>query len=112
MYVKCFSLALIHTQQSKMTVKVHYSTTRALRINISAKFHELEQGICKKFGCPLGSLTFYSKKRDGELLEVHDEASLKELTSNLEDGFRLTLWAYDKHEVGFATMALFDAKNR
>ena len=90
----------IHTQQSKMTVKVHYSTTRALRMNNSAKFHELEQGICKKFGCTLGSLTFYSKKRDGELLEVNDDASLKELTSNLEDGFRLTLWAYDKHEVG------------
>ena len=95
--------SLIHTQQSKMTVKVHYSTTRAMRINILAKFHELEQGICKKFGCPGGSLTFYSKKRDGELLEVNDDVSLKELTSNLEDGFRLTLWAYDKHEVSFAT---------
>ena len=82
-----------------MTVKVHYSTTRALRLNSSAKFNELDQAICKKFGCPTGSLTYYSKKGDGELLEVNDDASMKELTSNLEDGFRLTLWAYDKHEV-------------
>ena len=83
-----------------MTVKIHYSSTRAVRISSSVKFSELDKAICKKFGNPAGSLTFYSKKRNGELLEINDDASLKELTSNLEDGFRLTLWAYDKHEVG------------
>ena len=65
----------------------------------TAKFSELEKAICKKFSNAPGTLTFYSKKRNGELLEVNDDSSLRELTSNLEDGFRLTLWAYDKHEV-------------
>lgn len=82
-----------------MTVKVHYSSTRAIRVNTSVKFADLDKAICKKFGNPQGSLTFYSKKRSGELLEVNSDATLKELTSSLEDGFRLTLWAYDKHEV-------------
>ena len=82
-----------------MTVKVHYSTTRALRMSSSVKFSELEHAICKKFGSSEGTLTFYSKKKSGELLEVCNDATLKELTSNLEDGFRLTMWAYDKHEV-------------
>ena len=63
------------------------------------KFSELEHAICKKFGSSEGTLTFYSKKKSGELLEVCNDATLKELTSNLEDGFRLTMWAYDKHEV-------------
>ena len=96
-----------------MTVKVHYSSTRALRLSSSVKFIELERAICKKFNATSGSLTFYSKKRNGELLEVNDEAALKELTSNLEDGFRLTLWAYDKHEVGVMNMCrhrFFDGK--
>ena len=87
-----------------MTVKVHYSSTRALRVSSSVKFSELDKAICKKFGSALGSLTFYSKKRNGELLEVNDDITLKELTSNLEDGFRLTLWAYDKHEVNSTVM--------
>lgn len=82
-----------------MTVKVHYTTTRAMRMNTSISFVQLQQAICKKFGCPENSLTLWCKKKTGDLKEISDEASFKDVASSLEDGFRLTLWAYDKHEV-------------
>ena len=81
-----------------MTVKVHYSTTRAIRISSSSSFKQLEEAICKKFSVPVGSLTLWSNKKDGDLKEVTDERVYKQVVKNLDDGFRLTLWAYDKQQ--------------
>ena len=39
------------------------------------------------------------KRRSGELTELSGDSDLKEATQGLEDGFRLTLWAYDHHKV-------------
>ena len=39
------------------------------------------------------------KKRSGELGEIMGDVALRTATTNLEDGFRLTVWAYDKQEV-------------
>lgn len=82
-----------------MTVKVHYSTTRALRLSRSSSYSQVEEAICKKFDVPLGSLALWSIKKNGDRKEVADESVYKEVVRNLDDGFRLTLWAYDKHEV-------------
>ena len=90
-----------HSQVSKMTVKVHYSTTRAIRVSTSISFKQLESLICKKFDQEDDSLTLCCKNNIGELIEISDEATLKEACHSLDDGFRLTMWAYDKHEVDF-----------
>ena len=39
------------------------------------------------------------KKRSGELGEMTGDVALRTATTNLEDGFRLTVWAYDRQEV-------------
>lgn len=39
------------------------------------------------------------KKRSGELGEITGDVVLRTATTNLEDGFRLTVWAYDRQEV-------------
>lgn len=82
-----------------MTVKVHYSTTRALRLSRNCSYIQLEEAICNKFGVPIGSLALWSIKKNGDRKEVANERVYKEVVKNLDDGFRLTLWAYDKHEV-------------
>ncbi len=82
-----------------MTVKVHYSTTRALRLSCTCSYSQLIEAICNKFGVPLGYLALWSIKKNGDRREVADESVYKEVVKNLDDGFRLTLWAYDKHEV-------------
>lgn len=84
-----------------MTVKVHYATTRALRVSVFIGYNQLQSLICKKFERPDGSLTLWCKKKSGDLKEIGDEQTLKEVSASLDDGFRLTMWAYDKHEVGF-----------
>ncbi|XP_064396169.1 neutrophil cytosol factor 2-like isoform X2 [Halichondria panicea] len=85
-------------QPSTMTVKVHYSTTRALRLSSTSSYNQLEEAICNKFSVPQGSLTLWSIKKNGDRKEVANEAVYKQVVKNLDDGFRLTLWAYDKHE--------------
>lgn len=81
-------------------MKVHYATTRALRVSSSVTYQQLQHLICKKFDSPEDSLTLWCKKKNGgDLYEINSEQVLKEVTSSLDDGFRLTLWAYDKHEV-------------
>jgi len=87
-----------------MTIKVHYSTTRAIRLSNSSTYQQVEEAICKKFEVQLGSLTLWSKKKNGDLKEVTDETVYKEVVKSLDDGFRLTLWAYDKHEVLMTTL--------
>ncbi len=82
-----------------MTVKVHYSTTRALRLSSTSSYNQLEEAICNKFSVPQGSLTLWSIKKNGDRKEVANEIVYKQVVKNLDDGFRLTLWAYDKHEV-------------
>jgi len=83
-----------------MTVKIHYHMTRAVRVSYSISYKQLQALICKKFELPDDSLTLFCKKKSGgDLREVVDEQTLKEVATNLDDGFRLTLWAYDKHEV-------------
>lgn len=82
-----------------MTVKVHYSTTRALRVSASITYQQLQHLICKKFDRPEDSLTLWCKKKSGELNEIDCEQALKEVSASLDDGFRITLWAYDKHDV-------------
>ena len=84
-----------------MTVKVHYSTTRALRVSLSISYNQLQSLICKKFEQPDDSLTLWCKKKSGDLREITDEKTLRDVSATLDDGFRLTLWAYDKHEVGY-----------
>jgi len=39
------------------------------------------------------------KKRSGELGEITGDVGLRMAATNLEDGFRLTIWAYDRQEV-------------
>lgn len=39
------------------------------------------------------------KKGPGELSEITSDAMLKAACSRLEDGYRLTLWVYDKEQV-------------
>lgn len=39
------------------------------------------------------------KKRSGELGEITGDVGLRTAATNLEDGFRLTIWAYDRQEV-------------
>ena len=46
-------------------------------------------------GCHTGRF----KKGPGELSEITSNASLKAACARLEDGYRLTLWAYDKEQV-------------
>lgn len=43
--------------------------------------------------------TLRYKKRSGELGEITGDVALRTATTNLEDGFRLTVWAYDRQEV-------------
>jgi len=38
------------------------------------------------------------KKRSGELGEITGDVGLRTAATNLEDGFRLTIWAYDRQE--------------
>lgn len=82
-----------------MTVKVHYSVTRALRVSTSITYQQLQNLICKKFDQPEDSLTLWCKKKNGEVNEIKSEQSLREVAASLDDGFRITLWAYDKFEV-------------
>ncbi len=82
-----------------MTVKVHYTSTRALRVSPSILYPEFQALICKKFDCPEDSITLWCKKKCGSLKEINNEESLKVVTNSLDDGYRITLWAYDKHEV-------------
>ena len=39
------------------------------------------------------------KTASGELEQITSDAVLRTAIGNLEDGFRLTLWAYEKNEV-------------
>ena len=82
-----------------MTIKVHYTTTRALRVSSSITYQQLQNLICKKFDCPADSLTLWSKKKNGDLSEIESDQTFKDVSAALDDGFRLTLWAYDKDEV-------------
>lgn len=98
--LQILSWPLTPLQASTITVKVHYSTTRAVRISSTITYQQLQHLICKKFERPEGSLTLWCKKKQsGELNEIYDEQTLKTVSASLDDGFRLTLWAYDKHEV-------------
>jgi neutrophil factor 2 len=81
-----------------MTVKVHYTTTRAVRVLYSIQFNQLGQIICSKFGQHDGSLTLWYKAANGELEQITSDEVLRTAIGNLEDGFRLTLWAYEKNE--------------
>ena len=45
--------------QGSMTVKVHYTTTRALRVSITTGFSQLLHQVCKKLGRPDNSLTLW-----------------------------------------------------
>ena len=94
-------VCLLCTQPSKMTVKVHYATTRALRVSTSISYKQLQSLICTKFEVADDSLTLWCKckKKIGNMKEINDDQSLKEGALCLDDGFRLTLWAYDKREV-------------
>ena len=92
------SLSPSPLQPGMMTVKVHYSTTRAVRVSSSITYQQLQLLICKKFDRPEGSLTLWCKKKTGELNEIDSEAALKEVSASPDDGFRITVWAYDKHE--------------
>ena len=89
-----------------MTVKVHYASTRAMRVSTSISFKQLQSLICKKFDRDVDSLTFWCKKKTGDLKEINDEEALKEACQSLDDGFRLTMWAYDKHEVDIIQICL------
>jgi len=40
-------------------VKVHYTTTRALRVSITIGFSQLLHQVCKKFDRPDNSLTLW-----------------------------------------------------
>lgn len=64
-----------------------------------SSYDQLQKTVCKKFDLPPGSLTLWSKKKNGDLDEITDERVYKQVVKNLDDGFRLTLWAYNKHEV-------------
>ncbi len=46
------------------------------------------------------------KQRTGDLGEITNHDTLKEAATSLEDGFRLTIWAYDKQEVCLTTCNL------
>lgn len=49
-------------------------------------------------GCtPLSNSGSY--KKHGELREITSDSELKQALEVLEEGFRLTVWAYDKEEV-------------
>lgn len=39
------------------------------------------------------------KVSNGELQQVTSDVVLRKAVANLEDGFRLTMWAYEKNEV-------------
>ncbi len=67
----------------------------------SITYQQLQHLISKKFDRPEGSLTLWCKKKSGELNEIESEQILREVSACLDDGFRMTLWAYDKHEVSF-----------
>ncbi|KAL5483803.1 hypothetical protein EMCRGX_G020218 [Ephydatia muelleri] len=85
-------------EEAMVTVKIHYTTTRAIRISKSAGFEELVQAVCEKCERPKNTLTLWFKKGPGELSEITSNASLKAACARLEDGYRLTLWAYDKEQ--------------
>lgn len=95
------SACLRPSQSDTMTVKVHYSTTRAIRMSSRVSYGDLQEIICKKFDLPPNSLTLWCKMKNGELDEVVDDVVLKRVITQLDDGFRLTLWAYDKQEVSW-----------
>jgi hypothetical protein len=42
-----------------MTVKVHYTSTRAVRVLYSVQFNQLCQIVCSKFGQQDGGLTLW-----------------------------------------------------
>lgn len=79
-------------------MKIHYTTTRALRVVHDISFSSLSRLICRKFDRPDNSLVLWYKKPSGDLGEIHNDVLLKAATANLEDGFRLTVWVYDKEE--------------
>ena len=57
-HIACSSI-LVPPPQTTMTVKVHYTTTRAVRVLYSIQFNQLGQIICSKFGQHDGSLTLW-----------------------------------------------------
>lgn len=82
-----------------ITVKVHYSTTRAVRVAATITYKKLLGIISKKFEKEEDSITLWYKGNDTEeLLEMQGDQDLREACRNLEEGFRLTLWAYDSEE--------------
>lgn len=78
-------------------MKIHYNTTRAVRMSPSVKLNQFLHNICKKFDKPDSSLRVCYKKH-GELREITSDSELKQALEVLEEGFRLTVWAYDKEE--------------
>lgn len=85
-------------EDAMMTVKIHYTTTKAIRISKSAGFEELIQAVCEKCEQPKNAITLWYKKGPNELTEITNDASLKTACLKLEDGYRLTVWAYDKEQ--------------
>lgn len=53
---------------------------------------------CVRLNGVLSSLCRY-KAGNGELEQITSDEVLRTAIGNLEDGFRLTLWAYEKKEV-------------
>lgn len=52
-------LFFVSSCQGVMTVKIHYTTTRALRVSSSITFVQLLRLICRKFDRPDDSLTIW-----------------------------------------------------
>ena len=50
---------LFNCMQSMMTVKVHYTTTRALRMSVDVSLDKLTRLVCKKFGQSDASLVLW-----------------------------------------------------
>jgi hypothetical protein len=69
-----------------------------VRVLYSIQFNQLSQIICSKFGAQDGTLTLWYKPAGGELEQITSDTVLRTAIANLEDGFRLTLWAYEKSE--------------
>jgi neutrophil factor 2 len=80
-----------------ITIKIHYKSTRSIRVASSLSFDKLAHLICKKFDKEDNQLTLWYKDANGSLLEAADNSTYQMLCKDhLEDGVRLTLWAYDK----------------
>ena len=45
--------------QTTITIKVHYTSTRAVRVLYSIQFNQLSKIICSKFGAQDGTLTLW-----------------------------------------------------